>query len=78
MRENVYGLVLLLRWKFVKGIYICILILVKVFVFLLKRKLLFSLEFMGCFLFVRDYKICEEVLEFVGISNCKRMFWIDF
>lgn len=78
MGEKVYGLVLFLRWKFFNGIYICILILVKVFVFLLKKKLIFCLEFMGCFLFVRVYKICKEVLEFVGISNCKRMFWIDF
>ena len=26
---------------------------------------------------MRVYKTCKEALEFVGISNCKRMFWIN-
>ena len=32
---------------------------------------------MGCLSLARVYKTCEEALEFAGISNCKRMFWID-
>ena len=43
----------------------------------LKKKSTPRLERMGCLSLARAYKTCEEALEFAGISNYKRMFWID-
>ena len=32
---------------------------------------------MECLSLARVYKTCKEALEFVGIINCRRIFWID-
>ena len=52
-------------------------ILVKAFASPLKKKSTPRLELMGCLSLAREYKTSKEALEFAGISNCKRMFWID-
>ena len=75
--EKAYGSVLFLRWKLANGTYTCTPILVKAFVSPLKKKSTPRLELMGCLSLARVYKTCEEALQFAGISNCKRMFWID-
>ena len=71
--EKAYGSVLFLRWKLANGTYTCTPILVKAFVSPLKKKSTPRLELMGCLSLARR----QEALEFAGISNCKRMFWID-
>ena len=47
------------------------------FVSPLKKRSIPRLELMGCLSLARVFKTSKEALEFVGIINCRRMFWVD-
>ena len=75
--EKAYGSAIFLRWKLTDGSYSCIPLMVKAFVAPLKKKSIPRLELMGCLSLSRLYSTCKEALQFIEISDCKKVFWID-
>ena len=75
--ELAYGAVLFLRWKLPNQEYYCVPLLAKVFVAPLKKKSIPRLELMGCLVLSRLYSTCKDALEFMGVKEWEKFFWID-
>ena len=75
--EKAHGSAIFLRWNVTDGSYSCIPLMVKAFVAPWKKKSIPRLELMGCLSLARLYSTCKEALQFIEISDCKEVFWID-